>query len=646
MSYLEYVDISNNSAISSLPESLYSISTLKRVDCQACHGLTSPPLTVCEQGVKAVRKYFKDLELFKGSNQRLIPVTVIGKSRAGKTSLVRSMQANERVLTERSPADGQAVAQTAGQKRDDATKVFKVCEADIDDTCKLIFADFGGQSIYHFAYQLTFKEKFVPFLVVDIADFDRLVSQRGDKAACQEASMEWLSHLYIACPKLGRPVVVLTQCDEIPDAHLIENRKQQLINITEKLRLNIIKSEKSVASSSSPLFIMSSFTDTSGSLLSGEKILLFSAESSASDIHALKQKFADEGKGLITTIPGNWYKVFLDMREVKDKPYIEIVILMKQYPDENNPEIILQYLHDTGRIMWFSKIKVLSQYVFHRPEVLTNLIEVLFSHTQEKTWVQRLEDFIPFDGIEYGEYKDMVEQFKSSGVMEGALLHNLLLNESQLSPEVAVEVLKTFHLIHSCSPCGDDMTSQKYIIPYFAPKPIVAPVINSQFIPLKVDIFLRGLPVPGYVYSLITAAYLDINPMPFCLPEVGTNGATVEQGDGMISYLLHSVQEKRVTLIMLTPPKKVGNAWKSQLKCLEAIIDELKSVWKAVRYEKVFYCSHCLLTIKQSPEHVTGPKPSSAAGDSVFICRKEPKTSESRRVPLPLMYPCKYNISI
>ena len=77
-----------------------------------------PPRALCKKGVKAVKKYYDDLKLDKASNQRLIPVTVIGKSRAGKTSLVKSLQKNERVLTKRSPVTG---------KLDEATMIFKDC---------------------------------------------------------------------------------------------------------------------------------------------------------------------------------------------------------------------------------------------------------------------------------------------------------------------------------------------------------------------------------------------------------------------------------------------------------------------------------------------------------------------------------------
>ena len=62
--------------------------------------------------------------------------------------------------------------------------------------------------------------------------------------------MEWLSHLYVACPNLKRPVLVLTHRDEIADNDLLNLRKQQLIDITEGMRERIIQSEEIVSPSS------------------------------------------------------------------------------------------------------------------------------------------------------------------------------------------------------------------------------------------------------------------------------------------------------------------------------------------------------------------------------------------------------------
>ena len=161
---LKTLYICGNLSLTSIPESLFSISSLQKLDCSGCSALTSPPYAVCRHCLEAARKYYYDLKVEVGTNQHLVPVTVIGKTKAGKTSLVRSVQQNKRVLTERNTAEG---------KLNELTKVFKVCEAEMNKTSKLLFVDYRGQSIYHFSYQLTFKAQSVPLLVIDIEEFDR-----------------------------------------------------------------------------------------------------------------------------------------------------------------------------------------------------------------------------------------------------------------------------------------------------------------------------------------------------------------------------------------------------------------------------------------------------------------------------------------
>ena len=120
------------------------------IDIEGCKSITSPPEGVSKQGILAMRKYFADLE--KGGKKNFIPVTVIGQSMAGKTSLIQSMQKTKRVLSKRCD----------DIKLDEATKVFRVCEVDFDEASKLVFHDFGGQVIYHFAYPLSSRSQIIP----------------------------------------------------------------------------------------------------------------------------------------------------------------------------------------------------------------------------------------------------------------------------------------------------------------------------------------------------------------------------------------------------------------------------------------------------------------------------------------------------
>ena len=94
LAQLTYLDISYNRSLHTLPVSLHNISTLEELNCHECEALTSPPYTVCKQGIEAVFKYLgvKKLEC----SQILTPATA--ESQAGKATPRRSSQHNKHVL--------------------------------------------------------------------------------------------------------------------------------------------------------------------------------------------------------------------------------------------------------------------------------------------------------------------------------------------------------------------------------------------------------------------------------------------------------------------------------------------------------------------------------------------------------------------
>ena len=642
MTSLRELDISENHSLSSISESLFSISTLEEVKCEDCDALTSPPLAVCQQGVNAVRKYFSDLKIDQDSNPRLIPVTVIGKSGAGKTSLVRSIQQDKRVLTVRDPDN---------EKLDEATRVFNVCEATVSNSSKLIFADFGGHRVYHLTYQLTFKTQCVPLLVIDISEFDRRADRDGPESACRELCIEWLSHLYLTCRRLRRPVVVLTHCDKVSD-ECFQLRRKQLADESEKLRRRIVETETNVGMNNSALSI-ASFTDLTEPLFIHSEMIAFSDKSSQADIESLKQVLTDAGFSLLTEIPESWYRILHAILEQSDKLFIMLSEMDEEFPDDKN-HVALQYLHNSGRLMWFRTKDGLSNIIFHRAEVITAALKVIYNHTHEKAWRVRLDQFKPFSAsgrvIERNEYEGMIQSFTEFGVMDGILLMNLLETESDLPPKLSVEVLKAFHLVHSCGPSNAE-TFQKYVFPYFAKKQVVQQnIYYDNAIPLKADIVMRGLPVPSYIFSQITAMYLNMNSDPPIDPEVGSNGASVTTSNGMVKYLLHNTKESRVTLITRMPMIQILEGWQDLLNVLKQLIRELNPIWRGIQFESVFYCSHCLHIKDQSPTTTVDPEwfkeYKYARRDHVGVTYTGNETFQCRntQVPKPLMVPCKLSL--
>jgi len=137
-----------------------------------CKALTTPPHEVCTQGLLDIRQYYRDLAKYKGESLPLVTIVVIGNTMAGKTSLIRTLQSEERkrVLTNHGPE----VA------IDETTKVFKVEELKVNNTV-LRLIDLGGQPVYHMTYQLTLKQSRIPIVVVNMPHYDQLAREKGER---------------------------------------------------------------------------------------------------------------------------------------------------------------------------------------------------------------------------------------------------------------------------------------------------------------------------------------------------------------------------------------------------------------------------------------------------------------------------------
>ena len=267
-------------------------------------------------------------------------------------------------------------------------------------------------------------------------------------------------------------------------------RKTELFRITEELRRKLTEREERVGSELSPVF--------NSVLFRPSEIFDFSDTSNELVLRHFKEVLQEKGADLFEDIPAIWYEMMIKLLSQDGKEYLTLTYVDKHFPQEKDGHSTLSYLHEIGRMMWFKDSTLLSDYVFHRVEVLTSLIKVIYDHSKSKTCEQRLKDFEPYTFkdklILRRKFEEMIANFLKTGMIEVALLNYILKKESLLQFDIAVKILKTFHLI--CGPIGG--TSEgKYVIPYFSKRHVVIPHGFACRIPLKVRVSLRGFPVRG-----------------------------------------------------------------------------------------------------------------------------------------------------
>lgn len=136
--------------LSSLPSKIVQLPKLERLMLEG-NPLISPPPEIAAQGIRAIRKYFTDLE---GEQKELAEAKVIlvGEGASGKTSLTRLL---------RNEPFNKNEAMTHGIR----IKSWKTAGQDREIRCKLW--DFGGQEIMQATHQFFLSRRSLYVLVID-----------------------------------------------------------------------------------------------------------------------------------------------------------------------------------------------------------------------------------------------------------------------------------------------------------------------------------------------------------------------------------------------------------------------------------------------------------------------------------------------
>ena len=195
-----------------------------------------------------------------------------------------------------------------------------------------------------------------------------------------------------------------------------------------------------MAPGTSPFFSMASFCDEAQPLLDKHRLMTFYKSSGEKLIASLKNALMTIGLPLVTELPDNWCEL-MDLCQTKDdQPYLTLEELDALFSDEGD-RVILQFLHEIGRVMWYKNRPPLAGIVFHRIDFLTKVVELLFDHTSVEVWAERINSFKPFkhngSTVSCLNYKQMVNRFQEYVSSTRSCCHissgkNLLLSLSLL----------------------------------------------------------------------------------------------------------------------------------------------------------------------------------------------------------------------
>ncbi|XP_067949573.1 malignant fibrous histiocytoma-amplified sequence 1-like [Watersipora subatra] len=590
------LDISFNNKLIALSSQILSLSNLRDLWLIGCDSLQNPPENVAQQGCSAIQQYYKDLA---GGKEKMMSATVavIGKSRSGKTSLIKTMQNGSRILTENLSSPERI-----------STKVFNFEKVSFDER-SLYFTDFGGQEIYHHAYRLTLRENCIPVIVVNMHMFVEESNKVGPKESVRALFFDWMAHLYIAHPNMLPPALVLTHKDLL-DEEKFEAGKTKLLQYCNEVR-DEIRDEENRLEEANFCRIKSFGADTD--LFTPEWIFEVGREYS-DEFTRLRDQLLEQSQRYVMEVPRLWKQVedvkstlksdFTTFESLLDKVHESHGVVKKQL------EVIIKYMHLSGKLLWYNDIEGLDQHVFHKISAVTDLLNVLYDHDGDSKWDKRRENFKSFKvqnvTLVEEEFEESVSQFKAKGVISLVLLAYLIKTETAFTKDdeqrVALTILSEFRILFGSLLPVDS----KFIVPHFAQgfqSTLPTTKLDLQF---QTDILCKGLALPQYAFHELTVRLLELYSDPYNTPVVKHNGVSIAVDNSQVHFT-HDAKAGKITASVAFNVEEFHKAWNYLKDIVNVAIKHLREIWRATPLVCIFYCAHCSLTGQQHPEKVVNP---------------------------------------
>ena len=344
--------------------------------------MTLPPQDICDCGLHAIIQYFMeiktDMRIYQG-----IKVLVLGASDQGKSSLVQSMLDQQSRLTEHE--------RTLGVDVYDHSIDLEKSDNPLGKHLNLSIWDFSGNQRYLFQHQYFLQTSSLALLVFNMAEYDD--SKFKDIFG---AWIDWIvsrTNRLIAIP-------VGTNTDKLRPAKIksisvsvmnqIENYIKETRDATEK-EIKRIESKPYISPALSEqlkLYISLTKLET----VIHDTVITVSSKNytGVQELEDAIVKMAENQEifpNVLREIPSLWGEV---VNFVDDQGYA-MQIPMMQWDDyatlvtskfgmRHLIHAMTEYMHDTGKIIWFSSHPTLKDYVFLRPSWLTDIFKSLFRH--------------------------------------------------------------------------------------------------------------------------------------------------------------------------------------------------------------------------------------------------------------------------
>ena len=633
MPVLSILDLANN-PITKIPEEVHrSITRIGEVKLNTSN-LIEPPKEIYEGSRECIEQYYTELKTSKACKVGFHNIILLGSTKAGKTSLIKSLVNGESTLT----------------KLEDRTIAADEETWELMENLHFHIIDFGGHDVYELTYPIFLKERKGSIIIA--VDLSKISPENVEKSL-----FKWLHTVLSMAGNSSDIIVAGTKGDLCDDA---PRRINFLRKSIEQWIEQMLDQADRLLSSEEP-FEGQTQIEHFKEMAVQEIRTVATSSLSMSGLDKLKKILLGNSRENIAKLPGAWYDLYESITRLKGQRHFEGFYKVSQLPRISSQpmtsvsmQTCLRYMHQRGMILWYGNDSTLKEYVFYDIAFILAALKKLLAHDMESTFKTKL--LKPFFNT-MDEQQIAVEMFRETGMASQQLLKCLWHNFADTNEiyNVCLRILKLFRLCYETNPdlletptIGHQVAVQSNEKIFYFPC-FVQNAINinlNQLWPQKVP--LNYIPIRctfTFEYSVPISLFEQFSVQLQSLLAKGHRRKdwknTIYVKQDAVQLIIKRIDDKANSMasIVVEMRSKIENASQMYKLCVSVVktIQTLRKVFTGILYNEVYVCPHCILTDADAPHSIPLDDALQVMprGTKHVYCKKD----DSMEVPAALHYP-------